>query len=122
MWGHDGDKRQSQRTGEAPGRGWRQRGGGFLDPSCPQARGALAMAVGWGLQSAHCGCPTVVEAWWHQNRDCSGGHRGKIPRHQERWGLEGCWEAPGAVVGVLEVARDTHLRGYMRRATSMPGQ
>lgn len=32
--------------------------------------------------------------------------------------LGGSWSGGG----VLEVARDTHLRGYMRRATSMPGQ
>lgn len=52
---------------------------------------------------------------------------------QERWGLRsglrprghaevlrgGSLRGPGLVVGE---ARGTHLRGYMRRATSMPGQ
>lgn len=57
------------------------------------------MAAGWGLQSTHWeDVPQWGEAQWPQFRNCSGGHRGGIPRHTRRVGT--CEDIPqGRLLG-----------------------
>lgn len=78
--GHNGSKGQSPRGQERPRQGPPR-------PHPPTGEGALAMAVGQGLQSTHCeNVPGGTEAWCHQNEDCHGGHRGGVLRDTRRGG------------------------------------